>query len=108
MRQAPGEAVQKLCPRCSTLAYTGDRHCPWCGGSYKRRRWPALFALLLVQTALVLGGTALMLTVFGDELDRTLNRQVSGVQSDLDASFRDVQRSVREELDRRLPATSLP
>jgi hypothetical protein len=108
MRQAPGEAVQKLCPRCSTLAYTSDGHCPWCGRSYKRRLWPALFALLLVQTALVLAGTAFMLTVFGDELDTTLDRQVSGVQRDLDASFKDVQRSVREELDRRLPATSLP
>lgn len=105
MRQAPGEAVQKLCPRCSTLAFTGDRHCPWCGGSYRRRLWPALLALLLVQTVLVLGGTAYMLTLFGAELDRTLDEQVTGVQRDLDASFRDVQRSVREELDRRLPLT---
>jgi len=104
MRQAPGEAVQKLCPRCSTLAYTGDGHCPWCGGSYRRRLWPTLLALLLVQAALVLGGTAYMLTVFGDELDRTLDEQVGGVERDLDRSFEDVQQSVREELDRRLPA----
>ncbi|MGI8780881.1 MAG: hypothetical protein ACR2L8_12095 [Solirubrobacteraceae bacterium] len=108
MRQAPGEAVQKLCPRCSTLAYTGDRHCPWCGGSYKRRLWPALLVLLLVQTALVLGGTAYMLTVVGDEVDQTLDEQVSDVQRDLDASFEEVQRSVREELDRRLPPVSTP
>ena len=104
MRQAPGEAVQKLCPRCSTLAYTGDGHCPWCGGSYRRRLWPTLLALLLVQAALVLGGTAYMLTVFGDELDRTLDEQVGSVERDLDRSFEDVQQSVREELDRRLPA----
>ena len=104
MRQAPGEAVQKLCPRCSTLAYTGDGRCPWCGGSYRRRVWPGLVALLLVQTALVLGGTAVMFTVVGDEVDRQLDEQVDRVERDLDRSFEDVRQSVRDELDRRLPA----
>ena len=103
MNQAPGEAVQKVCPRCSTLAYTGDRHCPWCGGSYRRRRWPALLALLVVQTALVIGGVAYMFTVAGDELDSRLHDEVSRVQRDLDTSFQEVERSVRDELDRRLP-----
>jgi RNA polymerase subunit RPABC4/transcription elongation factor Spt4 len=103
MNQAPGEAVQKVCPRCSTLAYTGDGHCPWCGASYKRRRWPALLALLVVQTALVLGGVAYMLVAAGDELDSRLDDEVSRVERDLDTSFDDVQRSVRRELDRRLP-----
>ena len=59
---------------------------------------------MLVQVALMLGGVAYMLTVFGDELDATLDDQVSEVQRDLDGSFDDVERSVREELDRRLPA----
>jgi RNA polymerase subunit RPABC4/transcription elongation factor Spt4 len=103
MNQAPGEAVQKVCPRCSTLAYTGDGHCPWCGGSYKRRRWPALLALLVVQTALVLGGVAYMLMLAGDELDTRLDEEVSRVERDLDTSFDDVRQSVRQELDRRLP-----
>ena len=103
MNQAPGEAVQKVCPRCSTLAYTGAGHCPWCGGSYKRRRWPALLALLVVQTALVLGGVAYMLTLAGDELDTRLDEEVSRVERDLDTSFDDVRQSVRQELDRRLP-----
>jgi RNA polymerase subunit RPABC4/transcription elongation factor Spt4 len=103
MNQAPGEAVQKVCPRCSTVAFTGDGHCPWCGSGYKRRRWPALLALLVVQTALVIGGVAYMLTVAGDELDSRLAEEVSRVERDLDSSFNDVQRSVREELDRRLP-----
>jgi hypothetical protein len=104
MHQAPGEAVQKVCPRCSTLAYTGDRHCPWCGGSYRRRAWPALLALLLVQTVAVLGGVAYMLVVAGEEVDQKLDGEVSRVERDLDASFDEVQRAVREELDRRLPA----
>jgi RNA polymerase subunit RPABC4/transcription elongation factor Spt4 len=108
MNQAPGEAVQKVCPRCSTLAYTGDRRCPWCGGSYRRRAWPALFALLLVQTAIVLGGVAAMLVVAGEEVDRKLDDEVSRVEQNLDASFDDVERLVREELDRRLPSTATP
>jgi RNA polymerase subunit RPABC4/transcription elongation factor Spt4 len=104
MHQAPGEAVQKVCPRCSTLAYTGDRHCPWCGGSYRRRAWPGLLVLLLVQTALILGGVAAMLVTAGDELDRNLDDEVSRVQRDLDSSFDEIERAVREELDRRVPA----
>jgi RNA polymerase subunit RPABC4/transcription elongation factor Spt4 len=104
MQQAPGEAVQKVCPRCSTLAYTGDRNCPWCGASYKRRAWPGLLALLLVQTALVLGGVAAMFVVAGQEVDRKLDDEVSRVERDLDASFDQVQRAVREELDQRVPA----
>ena len=104
MNQAPGEAVQKVCPRCSTLAYTGDGHCPWCGGSYKRRRWPALVALLVVQAALLAGGVAYLVAVGGDELDSRLDQEVSRVERDLDTSFDEVERTVRRELDRRLPA----
>jgi RNA polymerase subunit RPABC4/transcription elongation factor Spt4 len=103
MHQAPGEAVQKVCPRCSTLAYTGDRHCPWCGGSYKRRMWPALFALLLVQTALVLAGVAAMFVYAGQRVNEKLDDEVSRVERELDASFDQVQDAVRQELDRRLP-----
>jgi RNA polymerase subunit RPABC4/transcription elongation factor Spt4 len=103
MRQAPGESVQKLCPSCSTLSHTSERRCPWCGASYRRRVWPGLVVLLLVQSALVLGGVAYMLTVFGEEAESELDTQVERVERDLDQSFDDVRRSVREELDRRLP-----
>jgi len=103
MRQAPGESLQKLCPSCSTLAHTSERRCPWCGASYRRRAWRGLVVLLLVQSAIVLGGVAYMLTVFGDELDSELDTQVERVERDLDQSIDDVRRSVREELDRRLP-----
>jgi hypothetical protein len=103
MRPAPGESVQKLCPSCSTLAFTGDRRCPWCRSRYRRRGWTSLLALMLVHAALVLGGVAYMLTLFGDEVDRTVDEQVSDVQRDLDESFDEVRGSVRRELDRRLP-----
>jgi hypothetical protein len=99
----PREPVQKLCPSCSSLAHTADRRCPWCGASYTRRVWPGLVALLLVHGALVLGGVAYMLTVFGDEVDSQLDSEVDRVERNLDDSFDDVRRSVREELDRRLP-----
>jgi len=109
MHPAPGEAVQKVCPRCSTLAYSGDRRCPWCGAGYRRRRWPALVAVALVQAALTLGGVALMLLAFGDELDRRLDGEITRVERELDRSFDTVRDDVREELDRRLPpATSAP
>ncbi len=104
MHQAPGEAVQKVCPRCSTLAYTGDRRCPWCGASYKRRAWPGLFVLLVVQTVLVLAGVAYMFVVAGDEVDRKLDDEVSRVEGNLDDRFDQVQRAIREELDRRMAA----
>src|SRR3954452_1111003 len=77
MRQAPGEAVQKLCPRCSTLAYTSEGRCPWCGSSYKRRIVPALAALLLLQTALILGGLAYLAVLAGDEVDTRIDREVT-------------------------------
>ena len=78
MRQAPGEAVQKLCPRCSALAYTGDRRCPWCGGSYSRRLLPAIAALLLLQTALLVAGIAYVGVVVGDEVNTRIDREVYG------------------------------
>jgi hypothetical protein len=106
MHQAPGEAVQKLCPRCSTLAYTVERRCPWCGGGYRRRLWPALLAVAVVQTVVILAATAALLVAAGDELDDRLDREVSRVQRELDASFADVRQDIREELDRRLPASS--
>jgi hypothetical protein len=103
MQRPPGEAVQRVCPSCSTVAYTEERRCPWCGAGYRRRLWPALLAVALVQTVLVLGGVALMLVAAGDELDRRLDRRVAAVQGDLEASLDDIERAVRDELDRRLP-----
>lgn len=103
MHQAPGEAVQKLCPRCSALAYTGDRDCPWCGRSYRRRLWPALAVAVLVQSVILLAGLAYLGSLAGDELDTRLDREVNRVERNLDRSFDQVEQSVRDELDRRLP-----
>ena len=97
------EPVQKLCPSCSALAHTAESRCPWCGASYRRRVWPGLVVLLLVHGALVLGGVAYMLTVFGDEVDTQLDSEVDRVERDLDDSFDEVEQTVRDELDRRLP-----
>ena len=98
-----GDAAQRVCPSCSTVALTADRRCPWCGASYRRRLWPALLAVAAVQTAIVLGGVALLLLSAGEELDRRLDSSVEAVRRDLDVSLGRVERSVRAELDRRLP-----
>jgi hypothetical protein len=103
MKQAPGEPVQKVCPRCGAVANTADHHCPWCGGGYRRRLWPALVATAFVTAALTLAGTAYMLVLAGDEFDSRLDDEVQRVQDDLDTSFDDVRKDVRDELDRRLP-----
>jgi hypothetical protein len=108
MRQAPGEPVQKLCPSCSALAHTAERRCPWCGAGYRRRRWPGPVALLLVQTLLVLGGVALMFEVASEIAQDRFDRRVNRVESDIDESFDELQESVREELDRRLPEEPAP
>jgi hypothetical protein len=103
MQNAPGEAVQRVCPACSTVAFTTAQRCPWCGAGYRRRLWPALLAVAVVQAAIVLGGVALMLAAAGNELDRRLDDAVRTVQRDVDSTLGDLQQSVRSELDRRLP-----
>ncbi|HYI19158.1 MAG TPA: hypothetical protein VD836_10640 [Solirubrobacteraceae bacterium] len=109
MPQAPGEAVQKVCPHCSTLSFTGAPHCPWCGGGFTRRLWPALLLTGLITAALTLGGTTLLLIRTGEELDAALDDEVTRVERDLDRNFDDIRQSVREELDARLPpAPSAP
>ena len=57
----------------------------------------------VVQTAIVLGGVALILAAAGNEVDRRLDDVVRTVQRDVDATLGDLQQSVRSELDRRLP-----
>ena len=104
MRQAPGEAVQRLCPHCSTLAYTSDDRCPWCGRGYARRSWPALLAVAVVHALLVLAGVAVLLLAAGRELDLRINREVRTVQRDFDDGVDAIRRDLRRELDRRLPA----
>jgi hypothetical protein len=103
MRQAPGEAVQKLCPSCSTLSYTDAKRCPWRGAGFRRRLWPGLAALLLIQALLVLGGVAAMFEIASEVAQSRFDTRVDRVERDIDASFDDVERAVREELDRRLP-----
>lgn len=67
-------------------------------------RLGSLVTLLLVHAAIVLGGVYLMLTEFGDELDRELDEEVSAVQRDVERDLDDVQRSVIRQLRRELDA----
>ena len=95
---------QRICPHCATLAYTAASRCPYCRRGYRRHPQLAVAAMLLVTAAAVLGGVYSMLTSFGDELDSELDRQVRTVQRDFDRDVRDLERGIRRELDRRLPA----
>lgn len=71
-------------------------------------RLGALATLLLVHAAVILGGVYLMLTALGDELDRTLDREVAAVQRDVERDLDRVRdqviRQLRRELDARLGA----
>jgi RNA polymerase subunit RPABC4/transcription elongation factor Spt4 len=108
MRQAPAESVQKVCPSCSTLSYTDERRCPWCGAGYRRRLWPGLAALLLVQALLILGGIAAMAEIASEVAQSRFDKRVDRVERDIDDSFTEVERSFRQELDRRLPEQAAP
>lgn len=107
MATPQGQALQRVCPHCSTISVTGDRHCPWCRSSYTRRVLPWVAALALLQTALTIGGVALLLTTFGDALETELDDQVQVVQRDfereIDGLDERVRRELRRELDARLP-----
>ena len=60
-------------------------------------------ALLAVFAVVVLGGVALMLVAFGNELDDRINREVDNVHREFQTDFDGIRQEVREELDRRLP-----
>ena len=101
-------AVQRVCPHCARISYEDGARCPYCGRAFRRRSvLPAVAALLTVFAAVVLGGVALMLAAFGNELEGQLDREVQRVERDLEGNFDQIRRDVREELDRRLPESPL-
>ncbi len=63
-----------------------------------------LIVVLVIHAAVVLGGVWVMLTAFGEELDRELDREVTRVERNLERDFDRIRRDVRRELDSRLPA----
>lgn len=63
-----------------------------------------LIVVFVLHAALVLGGVYLMLTAFGEELDRELDREVTRIERNLERDFDRIRRDVRRELDSRLPA----
>jgi len=103
---AAASAPERVCPHCGTLAATSARRCPFCGRGYARHTVAAVAVLLLVFAVGILAGVVLALGVFARELEDELDRQVRTVERRLDRNFDQVQRGVREELDRRLPAGS--
>ncbi len=105
MQPPTAAAPQRVCPRCSTLAHTAQRRCPFCGASYTRRPLLGTAALLAVFLLLLLGGLGALLVATGDRVQRELDQ---AVERELDAQARQVERRIVEELDRRLPGQVAP
>jgi len=104
-----GQPLQRVCPRCSTIAVTSEARCPWCRRSYSRSVGSWVAALALLQTALTVGAVAYLLGTFGDALGTELGDQVQVVQRDFERELEgldsSVRRELRRELDARLPQT---
>jgi hypothetical protein len=97
------QPVQRVCPHCARISYESGSRCPYCGSSFKRRGLLGFAVLLAVFAIIVLGGVAAMLVAAGNEFDRRIDRQVDNVHRQFETDFDDIEQSVREELDRRLP-----
>ena len=105
MAVPPSSTPQRVCPHCATVSFTAGRRCPACGRGFRRHTLAGVAALLLVAAAVVLGGVYAMLTAFGNTLETELDRQVRTVQEDFDEDVEELQRSLREELERTLGST---
>ena len=68
-----------------------------------RRGLAGLAILLTVFAVVVVGGVALLLIAFGNELDNRIDREVDRVHREFETDFDSIRQEVREELDRRLP-----
>jgi hypothetical protein len=106
MPPSPGAPPQRVCPHCATIAYSAEKHCPFCGRSYSRHILPGVAALLLVTAAIVLGGVYAMFVAAGNEFDRRIDRQVKSVQDDFGRDVDRLDRRIQRQLDQRLPAAT--
>jgi len=94
--------AQRVCPRCSRIAHTDDRRCPFCGRGYTRRPLASLVLVLLVFAAGILGGMALMFAAVADRVEDELDTRVVTIERDIDRSVRDVGDDLARRLDQRL------
>jgi hypothetical protein len=101
---AVDQPVQRVCPHCARISYESGPRCPYCGSSFKRRGLLGFALLLALFAVIVLGGVAAMLVAAGNEFDRRIDRQVDNVHQQFESDFDQIEQSVRDELDRRLPA----
>jgi hypothetical protein len=101
-------AAQRVCPHCARISYATGRRCPYCGRGFRRSTLPAITAMLLVFAVVILGGVYLMLVAFGNELEDRLDREVDRVEREFERNLEGIEGDIRNELDRRLPATPTP
>jgi len=106
---SPATAPARVCPHCASVGQTHGPECPWFGRSYRRGSiLPAIAAMLTLAVVVIVGGLALVLATVADTLEATLDREIAGVQVDIERQVDGVEarvrEQVREELDARLPA----
>jgi len=103
----PDPVPQRLCPHCASVAVTQDERCPWCGHGYRRRIISAVAALLLAQTAIVLGVVLYALSGTGETVQTQVDDGIVRIEREIDRQVDDIDATVRQELrdelDRRLP-----
>jgi predicted PurR-regulated permease PerM len=97
------QPVQRVCPHCARISFESGVRCPYCGSSFVRRGLAGMAILLTVFAVVVVGGVALLLIAFGNELDNRIDREVDRVHREFETDFDSIRQEVREELDRRLP-----
>ena len=95
--------MQRVCPHCARISFESGARCPYCGSSFVRRGLGGIAALLTVFAIVVVGGVALLLIAFGNELDSRIDREVDRVHREFETDFDGIRQEVRDELDRRLP-----
>lgn len=106
---SPGSAPARVCPHCASVGQTHGPECPWCGRTYRRGSiLPAIAAMLTLAVVVIVGGLALLLAAVGNQIEDTLDTEVTRVETQFEreiAGLEDrVRRELRRELDARLPA----
>lgn len=102
----PAAAPQRVCPHCATVSQTAGDSCPWCHRRFRRSNAGLLAAialLLALQTALLVGGLALVGQQVADRVDDELSTQVRSVRSEVRRSGDQIETRVTRQLDSRLP-----
>lgn len=103
---AASPAPQRVCPHCATVSQTAGDSCPWCHRRFRRSNAglvAVIVLLLALQSALLVGGLALVGRQVRDEVDEELASQVRSVRREVQRTGEQLEGRVTRQLDQRLP-----